>query len=316
MESHLEARLWNDVFTHAQEALGVSHGSVRATVLIETIPAAFEMEEILYELREHASGLNAGRWDYLFSLIKYFRDAGADFVLPDRNAVTMTAPFMRAYTELLVRTCHKRGAFAMGGMAAFIPNRRDEEVTRTALDKVRQDKQREADDGFDGSWVAHPDLVPVCKEIFDGVLGDKPNQLDRTRDEVSVTAAELLNVAATPGDRTEAGLRAAVDVGVRYLASWLGGNGAAAIHNLMEDAATAEISRSLVWQWVHNDVVLAGGETVTEDLVRKVLDETRAALADQLDAELVETACELFGKVALAEEFPDFLTLPAYERID
>jgi malate synthase len=282
-------------------------------VLIETIPAAFEMEEILFELREHASGLNAGRWDYLFSVIKYFRDAGASFVLPDRNAVTMTAPFMRAYTELLVRTCHKRGAFAMGGMAAFIPNRRDPEVTTQALAKVRDDKSREAGDGFDGSWVAHPDLVPVCREIFDGVLGDKPNQLHRTRDEVEVTADELLNVAATPGSATEAGLRAAVDVGVRYIVSWLSGNGAAAIHNLMEDAATAEISRAQVWQWIRNEVVLDNGRTVTADLVRSVLAETRAELAglDHLD-----DAVELFEQVALSPDFVDFLTLPAYEKID
>lgn len=313
MESHLEARLWNDVFTHAQRELGIPHGTIRATVLIETIPAAFEMEEILYELRDHASGLNAGRWDYLFSVIKYFRDAGASFVLPDRNSVTMTAPFMRAYTELLVRTCHKRGAFAMGGMAAFIPNRRDPEVTAKALDKVRDDKSREAGDGFDGSWVAHPDLVSVCQEIFDGVLGDKPNQLDKTRDEVSVTADDLLDVAATPGAATEAGLRAAVDVGVRYIASWLGGNGAAAIHNLMEDAATAEISRAQVWQWVRNEVVLDNGATVTADLVRDVLAETRKELdgLPHLDA-----AVELFDQVALADDFVDFLTLPAYAKID
>ncbi|RSM85423.1 malate synthase A [Kibdelosporangium aridum] len=313
MESHLEARLWNDVFTHAQRELGIPHGTIRATVLIETIPAAFEMEEILYELRDHASGLNAGRWDYLFSVIKYFRDAGSSFVLPDRNSVTMTAPFMRAYTELLVRTCHKRGAFAMGGMAAFIPNRRDPEVTAKALDKVRDDKSREAGDGFDGSWVAHPDLVSVCQEVFDGVLGSQPNQLDKTRDEVSVTADDLLNVAATPGSATEAGLRAAVDVGVRYIASWLGGNGAAAIHNLMEDAATAEISRAQVWQWVRNDVVLDNGATVTADLVRDVLAETRKELdgLPHLDA-----AVELFDQVALADEFVDFLTLPAYAKID
>ncbi len=315
IESHLEARLWNDVFTHAQEELGVPHGTVRATVLIETIPAAFEMEEILYELRDHASGLNAGRWDYLFSLIKYFRDAGPDFVLPDRNDVTMTAPFMRAYTELLVRTCHKRGAFAMGGMAAFIPNRRDPEVTEKALAKVHDDKRREAGDGFDGSWVAHPDLVPICDEEFTAVLGERPNQLDRLREDVSVTAAQLLDVKATPGAATEAGLRAAVDVGVRYLASWLSGNGAAAIHNLMEDAATAEISRSQVWQWVRNGVVLDTGAEVTTELVRGVLAQTRAALADQLPAEYLEPAVELFEQVALADEFPDFLTLPAYERI-
>jgi malate synthase len=313
MESHLEARLWNDVFTHAQAELGIPHGTVRATVLIETIPAAFEMEEILYELRDHASGLNAGRWDYLFSVIKYFRDAGASFVLPDRNAVTMTAPFMRSYTELLVRTCHKRGAFAMGGMAAFIPNRRDPDVTAKALDKVREDKSREAADGFDGSWVAHPDLVPVCQEIFDGVLGTKPNQLDRTRDEVKVSAEELLNVAATPGSATEAGLRAAVDVGVRYIASWLSGNGAAAIHNLMEDAATAEISRAQVWQWVRNEVVLDNGATVTAALVRDVLAETKAAL-DGLDH--LDEAAELFDQVALADDFVDFLTLPAYAKIN
>ncbi|MCT2584740.1 malate synthase A [Actinophytocola gossypii] len=315
LESHLEARLWNDVFTLAQQRLGVPHGTIRATVLIETIPAAFEMEEILYELREHASGLNAGRWDYLFSLIKYFRDAGADFVLPDRNDVTMTAPFMRAYTELLVRTCHKRGAFAMGGMAAFIPNRRDPEVTEKALAKVHDDKRREAGDGFDGSWVAHPDLVGICAEEFDAVLGDRPNQVDRLREDVSVTAAQLLDVKATPGAATEAGLRAAVDVGVRYLASWLGGNGAAAIHNLMEDAATAEISRSQVWQWVRNDVELDTGQRVTTDLVRSVLAETKTALTGELPAELLGPAVELFEQVALADEFPDFLTLPAYERI-
>lgn len=315
LESHLEARLWNDVFTAAQQALGVPHGTVRATVLIETIPAAFEMEEILYELREHASGLNAGRWDYLFSIIKYFRDAGPEFVLPDRGDVTMTAPFMRAYTELLVRTCHRRGAFAMGGMAAFIPNRRDPEVTEQALAKVHEDKRREAGDGFDGSWVAHPDLVPICAAEFDAVLGERPNQLDRLREDVSVTAAQLLDVRATPGAATEAGLRAAVDVGVRYLASWLSGNGAAAIHNLMEDAATAEISRSQVWQWVRNAVVLDTGVKVTTPLVREVLAATRAALADQLPAEFLTPAVELFEQVALAEEFPDFLTLPAYERI-
>jgi malate synthase len=315
MESHLEARLWNDVFSHAEAELGIEHGTVRATVLIETIPAAFEMEEILYELREHASGLNAGRWDYLFSVIKYFRDAGEEFVLPDRNSVTMTAPFMRAYTELLVRTCHKRGAFAIGGMAAFIPNRRDPEVTEKALAKVRDDKSREAGDGFDGSWVAHPGMVDICREEFDKVLGDKPNQLDRTRDDVHVTAEQLLDVAGTEGAATAAGLRAAVDVGVRYLASWLGGNGAAGIHNLMEDAATAEISRSQIWQWVRNGTELAGGEKVTEPLVRSVLGDVHKELADEVPAELLEPAVELFEQVALAEEYVDFLTLAAYERI-
>ena len=314
MESHLEARLWNDVFTHAEKTLGIEHGTIRATVLIETIPAAFEMEEILYELREHASGLNAGRWDYLFSVIKYFRDAGEKFVLPDRNSVTMTAPFMRAYTELLVRTCHKRGAFAIGGMAAFIPSK-DPEVNKGAFEKVHADKAREAGDGFDGSWVAHPGMVELCKEEFDKVLGDKPNQLDRTRDEVSVTADQLLDVASTPGGATAAGLRAAVDVGVRYIASWLGGNGAAAIHNLMEDAATAEISRSQVWQWVKNGTTLDTGDVVTAELVRGVLADVRGELAREIAADLLVPAIELFEQVALADEFPDFLTLPAYERI-
>ncbi|MGA6168411.1 malate synthase A [Amycolatopsis magusensis] len=314
MESHLEARLWNDVFTHAQKELGIPHGTIRATVLIETIPAAFEMEEILYELREHASGLNAGRWDYLFSVIKYFRDAGEKFVLPDRNSVTMTAPFMRAYTELLVRTCHKRGAFAIGGMAAFIPSK-DPDVAENASKKVHADKAREAGDGFDGSWVAHPGMVGLCKEEFDKVLGDKPNQLERTRDEVSVTAEQLLDVASTEGGATAAGLRGAVDVGVRYIASWLSGNGAAAIHNLMEDAATAEISRSQIWQWVRNGTELDNGQKVTRELVREVLAEVRQELTGTIQDDLLAPAVELFEEVALADEFVDFLTLPAYERI-
>src|SRR5207248_6879304 len=245
--SHLEARLWNDVFNLAQDGLGVPRGTIRATVLIETILAAFEMEEILYELRDHSSGLNAGRWDYIFSIIKKFRNR-PEFVLPDRAQVTMTVPFMRAYTELLVRTCHKRGAHAMGGMAAFIPSRRDQQVNETALAKVREDKTREANDGFDGSWVAHPDLVPVCREVFDKVLGDRPNQLDRQRPEVHVAAADLLAVDRTGGEVTEDGLRGNVYVALAYLSSWLGGNGAVGIRNLMEDAATAEISRSQIWQ--------------------------------------------------------------------
>src|SRR5271167_4496525 len=232
-ESHLEARLWNDAFNLAQDALGIPHGTIRATVLIETIPAAFEMEEILYELRDHSAGLNAGRWDYLFSIIKKFRSRGREFLLPERNAVTMTAPFMRAYTELLVKTCHGRGAHAMGGMAAFIPSRRDPEVNAVAMAKVREDKTREAGDGFDGSWVAHPDLVPICREVFDGVLGARPNQLGRQRPEVAVTAVELLAFAKTPGGVTEAGLRNNISVGLQYLANWLAGNGAVAIFNLM-----------------------------------------------------------------------------------
>jgi malate synthase len=314
MESHLEARLWNDVFVRAQELLGLPLGTIRSTVLIETFPAAFEMEEILYELREHSAGLNAGRWDYMFSVIKRFRTRGADFLLPDRNAVTMTVPFLRAYTELLVRTCHKRGAHAIGGMAAFIPSRRDPEVNEVALAKVRDDKTREAGDGFDGSWVAHPDLVPICREVFDGVLGDRPNQLDRARDDVAVTAAQLLAVGDTPGQRTEAGLRNAVSVGIQYLASWLRGTGAVAIFNLMEDAATAEISRSQVWQWLHNDVTLDDtGQPVTRELVERVADEEIAALGG--DPADYAQARALFMEVAVADDFVEFFTLPAYERM-
>lgn len=319
LESHLEARLWNDVFDHAQDYLGMPRGTIRATVLIETTPAAFEMEEILYELREHSAGLNAGRWDYLFSVIKKFRTRGRSSLLPDRNSVTMTAPFMRAYTELLVRTCHRRGAHAMGGMAAFIPSRRDPEVNATALAKVRDDKQRESSDGFDGSWVAHPDLVPLCQEVFDSVLGEAPNQLGRTRADVQVSAADLLAVDKTPGEVTEAGLRNDVSVGLQYLASWLGGNGAVGIFNLMEDAATAEIARSQVWQWLHNDVQLAEGPTVTRDLVEQVvteeLAEIRDAYGDAYDEARFAAATALFTEVALADEYVEFLTLPAYERM-
>lgn len=318
LESHLEARLWNDVFNRAQELLGIDRGTIRATVLIETYPAAFEMEEILYELREHSAGLNAGRWDYLFSVIKKFRTRGGEFLLPERNAVTMTAPFMRAYTELLVRTCHKRGAHAVGGMAAFIPSRRDPEVNKAALEKVRADKTRESGDGFDGSWVAHPDLVPVCREVFDGVLGERPNQLDNTRDEVRVTAGELLDVAATPGEITEAGLRDNVEVALRYLAAWLGGLGAVAIHNLMEDAATAEISRSQVWQWIHNEIALADtGRKVTREFVEQIIAEELAGIAAEpgYDKELFAQAEALFKEVALDERFAEFLTLPAYARL-
>src|SRR5262245_38200869 len=310
MESHLEARLWNDVFDHVESVLGLNPGTIRATVLIETIPAAFEMDEILWELRPHASGLNAGRWDYLFSIIKKFRDAGPSFVLPDRAAVTMTAPFMRAYTELLVASCHRRGAMAMGGMAAFIPSRRDPEVNAAGLAKVRADKEREAGDGFDGSWVAHPDLVPVCQEVFDATLGARPNQLDRLRDDVRVSADQLLDIAATPGSVTIGGVRGNISVGVRYIASWLAGTGAAAIDNLMEDAATAEISRSQIWQWVHNATTVDTGEAVTEELVRQLLAQDSAIAGPEYD-----TARELFLRVALADDFVEFLTLPAYDLI-
>jgi malate synthase len=304
LESHLEARLWNDVFLHAQDALGIPRGTIRATVLIETILAAFEMEEILYELRDHSAGLNAGRWDYIFSVIKKFRHRD-DFVLPDRSAVTMTVPFMRAYTELLVKTCHARGAFAMGGMAAFIPSRRDPEVNETALAKVREDKSREAGDGFDGTWVAHPDLVPTATEEYDRVLGERPNQLERQRPDVSVTAAQLLSVPETPGEITEAGIRQNVSVGIQYLASWLRGTGAAAIANLMEDVATAEISRSQLWQWVQHG-------RAERDRILAIADEEVASLPDQ---ERLEQARDVFEQVSLADDFVEFLTLPAYELL-
>jgi malate synthase len=304
LESHLEARLWNDVFEFAQERLGLPRGTIKATVLIETILAAFEMEEILYELRDHSAGLNAGRWDYIFSVIKKFRDR-EEFVLPDRAQVTMAVPFMRAYTELLVHTCHKRGAHAIGGMAAFIPNRRDPEVTEVALARVREDKQRESGDGFDGTWVAHPDLVSVAMAEFDAALDEKPNQLDRLREDVSTTASDLLNVAATPGEITEAGLRANVSVGIRYIAAWLQGVGAAAIDNLMEDAATAEISRSQVWQWLrHGKVERADVERIIEEVMAELPDEP-----------VYGDARRVFERVALREVFVDFLTLTAYAQL-
>ena len=319
LESHLEARLWNDVFVRAQEILGIPRGTIRATVLIETYPAAFEMDEILYELREHSSGLNAGRWDYMFSIIKSFRTRGRDFLLPDRNSVTMTVPFMRAYTELLVQTCHKRGAHAIGGMAAFIPSR-DPEVNEKAFAKVREDKTREAADGFDGSWVAHPGMVEVCREAFTAVLGDRPNQLERTRPEVTVTAAQLLDIASTPGQVTEDGLRSNVSVGIQYLESWLRGSGAVGINNLMEDAATAEISRSQVWQWLHNDVELAGGERVTREFVSRVIEEEMAVIRQRVGEEAFASgrwadARDTFTQMALSEDFSDFLTLPAYAKM-
>jgi malate synthase len=315
MESHLEARLWDDVFTHAEEALGMEPGTIRATVLIETIPAAFEMDEILFELRDHCSGLNAGRWDYLFSIIKTLRDAPGDHTLPDRNAVTMNAPMMRAYCDLLVATCHRRGAFAMGGMAAFIPSRRDAAVNEAAFAKVREDKTREARQGFDGSWVAHPDLVPLCAEVFDELM-PTPNQVSLRR-EVAVTSADLLDVAATPGSRTVEGLRTNVEVGITYLAAWLGGNGAAAIHNLMEDAATAEISRSQIWQWTHSAARLEDGAVVDRSLVERIVAEEYDALvvAGGPYSDHLETARDLFLATALDDDFTDFLTLPAYDEV-
>ncbi|MCC3267537.1 malate synthase A [Arthrobacter gengyunqii] len=313
IENHLEARLWNDIFVLAQDLMGIPQGTIRATVLIETITAAFEMEEILYELRDHAAGLNAGRWDYIFSVIKNFRTRGPRFVLPDRNMVTMTAPFMRAYTEQLVRACHRRGAHAIGGMAAFIPNRKDAAANDVAMEKVRADKTREANDGFDGSWVAHPDLVPVAMEVFDGVLGERPNQLERTRGDVVPNDKALLDIAATPGVITEAGIRSNIEVGIRYIESWLRGNGAAAINNLMEDAATAEISRSQIWQWIHASAVTDEGEIITHHWVEELLDEEFANL-QRFDGDRFDDARELFEEVACGEQFPTFLTVPAYAR--
>ncbi|MGW9028867.1 malate synthase A [Streptomyces sp. NPDC055722] len=319
-ESHLEARLWNDVFVFAQDYVGIPQGTVRATVLIETITAAYEMEEILYELRDHASGLNAGRWDYLFSIVKNFRDDGPKFVLPDRNAVTMTAPFMRAYTELLVRTCHKRGAHAIGGMAAFIPSRRDEEVNRVAFEKVKADKDREANDGFDGSWVAHPDLVPIAMASFDRVLGDRPHQKDRLREDVDVKAADLIAVDSLDAKPTYAGLVNAVQVGIRYIEAWLRGLGAVAIFNLMEDAATAEISRSQIWQWINAGVEFENGEKATAELARRVAAEELANIRAEIGEDAFaaghwQQAHDLLLKVALDEDYADFLTLPAYEQL-
>ncbi|MER6554771.1 MULTISPECIES: malate synthase A [Streptomyces] len=319
-ESYLEARLWNDIFVFAQDYVGIPQGTVRATVLIETITAAYEMEEILYELRDHASGLNAGRWDYLFSIVKNFRDGGSKFVLPDRNLVTMTAPFMRAYTELLVRTCHKRGAHAIGGMAAFIPSRRDAEVNKVAFEKVKADKDREAGDGFDGSWVAHPDLVPIAMASFDAVLGAKPNQKDRLREDVSVAAGDLIAIDTLDAKPSYDGLRNAVAVGIRYIEAWLRGMGAVAIFNLMEDAATAEISRSQIWQWINADVVFENGEHATADLARKVAAEELAAIRAEIGDETFEAgkwqqAHDLLLQVSLDQDYADFLTLPAYEQL-
>jgi malate synthase len=321
MESHLEARLWNDVFNFTQDALGIERGTIKATVLIETLPAAFEMDEILYELRDHSAGLNAGRWDYIFSAIKCFPERG-EMVLPDRADVTMTVPFMHAYTELLAATCHRRGAHAMGGMAALIPSRKaDDEANEKALAGVREDKEREVGQGYDGTWVAHPDLVPVAREVFEQGLEGKANQLSRQRDDVDVSAKDLLNLVATPGSITENGLRTNVNVGFQYVSFWLSGRGAAAINALMEDAATAEISRTQIWQWVHHKVELQDGREITGDLVREVLDEETAKIRDSVGEETwqagrpAETR-EIFERVALSRELIEFLTIPAYEYLE
>jgi malate synthase len=313
LESHLEAELWNDVFVAAQEGLDIPRGSIRATVLIETILAAFEMEEILYELREHAAGLNAGRWDYIFSLIKKLRSR-PDMILPDRAQVTMAVPFMRAYQQLLVTTCHRRGAHAIGGMSAFIPNRREAEVTERALAAVREDKRREAGDGSDGTWVAHPDLVPVAGEIFDAALGERPNQKDRSP-RAMPTAGDLLNVAIDGGAVTGAGVRTNVSVALQYLASWLAGNGAAAINNLMEDAATAEISRSQLWQWRMHAAALDDGSPMTAERFAAIRDEELGRLrSSALDYRWAD-ASALLDELVLSDDFVDFLTIPAYSRL-
>ena len=321
LENHLEARLWNDVFNLAQTELGIPVGSIRATVLIENILAAFEMEEILYELREHSAGLNAGRWDYIFSVIKKFRNQ-PDFILPDRDQITMTVPFMRAYTELLVKSCHVRSAHAIGGMAAFIPSRRDPEINKIALAKVREDKDRESVDGFDGTWVAHPDLVPTAKGEFDRFLGERPHQKDRLREEVNITAGDLMNWNIEGGHITEKGFRHNISVAILYIESWLRGVGAAALFNLMEDAATAEISRAQVWQWInHKNAFLADGREITVELYREFqpqeMEKIRQLYGDELFAKgKFQTAAKIFDKLVTDTEFADFLTLLAYEELE
>ena len=313
MQSHLEARLWNDVFDFSEDELRIARGTFRATVLIETLPAAFEMEEILYELRTHSSGLNAGRWDYLFSTIKTLRNR-EDLVLPDRAQLTMTVPFMRAYTELLVKTCHRRGAHAMGGMAAFIPNRKDPAVTESALAKVREDKEREVRDGFDGTWVAHPDLVPVAMEIFQKALGDRPNQKERMREDVQPSAARLVDTRVPGASVTEGGVRNNVSVALQYLNSWLSGNGAAAIYNLMEDVATAEIARSQLWQWIHNRATF-DGTPITAELYRRIKAEELGRLGGEGSGRLRE-ASQILDSLVETRQFVEFLTLPAYQHLE
>jgi len=317
LESHLEARLWNDVFVATQKELGLAQGTVKATVLIETIVAAFEMDEILYELREHSAGLNAGRWDYIFSCIKKFK-VDRSFCLADRARVTMTAPFMRAYALLLLKTCHRRNAPAMGGMSALIPIKNDPQANEKALAGVRSDKARDATDGYDGGWVAHPGLVPIAMEEFVKVLGDRPNQIGKQRDDVNVAAADLLNFQPeTP--ITEAGLRMNINVGIHYLGSWLAGNGCVPIHNLMEDAATAEISRSQVWQWIRSPKgVLDDGRKVDAAMVRALIPEELAKVKADVggDTRSYDRAAQIFEQMSTQEAFAEFLTLPLYEEIE
>jgi len=316
LESHLEARLWNDVFNLAQDELGVPRGAIRATVLIENILVAFEMDEILWELREHSAGLNCGRWDYIFSAIRKFRNM-PDFVLPDRAQVTMTSHMMRSYSLLLIKTCHRRGVHAMGGMAAQIPIKSDPEANEKALAKVRADKEREAKDGHDGTWVAHPGLVAIAKAEFDKYM-PTPNQIHVKREDVHVTAADLLTVPQ--GTITEAGLRTNIDVGILYMAAWLDGNGCVPIYNLMEDAATAEISRSQLWQWIHNGAKLDDGRPITPDLYRQTVPDVLAHIKEMVGADTYrsgkyELAAQLFEQIVTGKEYTDFLTLPAYEYL-
>jgi len=316
LESHLEARLWNDVFNFAEDELKLPHGTIRCTVLIETILAAFEMEEILYELRTHITGLNAGRWDYIFSIIKKFHEK-KDFIFPNRGEITMTVPFMRAYTDLLVRTCHKRGAHAMGGMAAFVPSRKDQEVNATALAKVREDKQRECADGFDGTWVAHPDLVPVAREMFEKHLNKKPHQKEILREDVNVTPQQLLDFKIPNGKITEKGLRQNIKVSLEYIDGWLRGIGCAAIENLMEDAATAEISRAQLWQWLHHNATLDDNRKVTPELYRSIADEElRKIAADPAAKSTLVAARRLLDHLVLDKSFSQFLTQLAYDQLD
>ncbi|MBI2435679.1 MAG: malate synthase A, partial [Candidatus Hydrogenedentes bacterium] len=319
MEHYLEARLWNDVFVRAQELLGVPQGTCKATVLIEHILATFQMDEILYELRHHSAGLNCGRWDYIFSYIKKFAKR-EEFLVPDRSQVTMTTPFMRAYSLLTIKTCHKRNAFAMGGMAAQIPIKNDPAANAAALDKVRKDKEREATDGHDGTWVAHPGLVQIALEEFDKVLGNKPNQIDRKRDDVQVSAKDLIEIPK--GDITEQGLRTNISVGIQYIEAWLKGLGCVPLYNLMEDAATAEISRTQVWQWVHNPKgVLKDGRKVTADLVRQLTQEELEHIQQEIGEARYKTgkfkeAAQLFDDLVANKELAEFLTLKAYEHYD
>ena len=317
MQGHLEARLWNSVFVAAQEAIGIPNGTVKATVLIEHILAAFEMDEILYELREHIAGLNCGRWDYIFSFIKTFRNH-AGFVLPDRGEVTMTVHFLRSYSLLVIKTCHRRKAFAMGGMAAQIPNRRDPEANAIALEKVKADKEREANDGHDGTWVAHPDLIPVAKDVFDRVM-PQANQLGVARDDVNITAADL--IAVPTGNITEAGLRQNTNVGILYTEAWLRGTGAVPLYNLMEDAATAEISRTQVWQWLHHGASFTGGEKITPQVFESMFAEEVANLKEQVGPDMYasgryQEAADLFHSLIVADQCGDFLTLPAYQILE